>query len=704
MRRIDAPVALALALAIAAPIAATAAPAGGESRMPAAQHPARTAIIDDGLAARLDGTRLLVSATAREGEDWDALSARALGDSAKGPALEGASGGGALVPGRSVEIPLRLWPAGLGARALLALFPGDSVGDAGWRHVVTPGATPWSLAVLFTGSGRLHDRLRNVAGGASTCRIGEIVVVGTEILRPELRPSGRPAPIAESLPSPSRGPAESAGPILRGSGTSLELVTDLARRALRAAEQASAARATPPDASRDADRQDGTAIADERPDEPNRDEPPVTTSTLLDECSPIDGDEAGDDIVTEPAPASDDDAFRPRPGERSDDGVLRYDVDAAGPFAVYRLRAGETLYTHVVLRFTGILSGREVNLAAQRIARRSGITDVTDIAIGSAIRIPLADLLPEYLPKAHPRRVASEQERAESGRLARRERRRNLTGVHVIVDSGHGGLDPGAGGAVAWEDDHVYDIACRVMAVLADRTHASVHPLVRDRSSGHAPLARLRRDTDEELLTTPPLALSGISTRVAVNLRWMMANDIRRKLTANGVSEERIVFISVHADSLHESATGAMAYFPAARLRTTSCAIPSDPAYRAAAEANAKNAFAMTRRETLRAEGLSRDLGEAIIGSVRAKGLGVHGFSPVRGSIVRSGLMVPAVLRYNRVPASVLIEACNLNNKNDQRALRDPVFRQQFAEAVVDGLVGYFDGHDGPGRKASGRR
>jgi N-acetylmuramoyl-L-alanine amidase len=66
--------------------------------------------------------------------------------------------------------------------------------------------------------------------------------------------------------------------------------------------------------------------------------------------------------------------------------------------------------------------------------------------------------------------------------------------------------------------------------------------------------------------------------------------------------------------------------------------------------------------------------------------------------------MVPAVLRYNRVPASVLIEACNLNNKSDQRALRDPVYRQQFAEAVVDGLVGYFDGREPASAKPGGRR
>ena len=54
--------------------------------------------------------------------------------------------------------------------------------------------------------------------------------------------------------------------------------------------------------------------------------------------------------------------------------------------------------------------------------------------------------------------------------------------------------------------------------------------------------------------------------------------------------------------------------------------------------------------------------------------------------------MVPAVLRFNRIPASVLVEVVNLNNKNDQLRLRDPAFRQAFAESMVDGLLGYFDG------------
>jgi N-acetylmuramoyl-L-alanine amidase len=174
----------------------------------------------------------------------------------------------------------------------------------------------------------------------------------------------------------------------------------------------------------------------------------------------------------------------------------------------------------------------------------------------------------------------------------------------------------------------------------------------------------------------------------------MLANDLRRKLLEQGAGEDQIVFLSLHADSLHESATGAMAYHASARLRAPACGVPDDPLYRRCREATEANAFEMSRREMLRSEGLSRQLAETLIASLREGGVGVHGFSPVRGSIQRGGHMVPAVLRYNRVPASVLLEVCNLNNASDRRHLRDPVFRQQVAEAVVDGLVDHYDGRE----------
>ena len=49
-----------------------------------------------------------------------------------------------------------------------------------------------------------------------------------------------------------------------------------------------------------------------------------------------------------------------RPGERSADGSLVYDKDASGPYAGYRLRPGEALYSAVVGRYTGRTSADDV--------------------------------------------------------------------------------------------------------------------------------------------------------------------------------------------------------------------------------------------------------------------------------------------------------------------------------------------------------
>jgi N-acetylmuramoyl-L-alanine amidase len=51
---------------------------------------------------------------------------------------------------------------------------------------------------------------------------------------------------------------------------------------------------------------------------------------------------------------------------------------------------------------------------------------------------------------------------------------------------------------------------------------------------------------------------------------------------------------------------------------------------------------------------------------------------------------VPAVLRYNAVPAKILLEICNLANDEDRRLLQTRVFRDRVAEAVVDGVLAYF--------------
>jgi N-acetylmuramoyl-L-alanine amidase len=377
------------------------------------------------------------------------------------------------------------------------------------------------------------------------------------------------------------------------------------------------------------------------------------------------------------------------------DGELEYGEDDRGRYAVYRLRAGEALYSSVVIRFTGRVDADEVNSTAALVARRSGIRDVTDIPVGFPVKIPLELLTPEYLPGDDPRRIAYEAGlREAAGLAAERGRAANLRGVVVILDAGHGGVDPGASNGRVWEDDYAYDIMVRVKEVLERKTSATVHATIRDQSQGFRPHnGRFKsRDTDEVLLTTPHFHhKSSGQTAVAVNLRWYLSNSLYRQAKARGVSSDRVVFVSFHADSLHPSLRGAMVYVPGREYRPRSYGKSGEP-YRRYKEFREQPEVRFSGRDLTRSEGLSRALAKELVGDLRSSRIMIHPHKPVRDHVVRGGrAWVPAVLRYNQVPTSVLVEVCNLNNRTDQKRIADPDFRQLFAEAFVRGLESHFE-------------
>ncbi|NLN10109.1 MAG: hypothetical protein GX178_00680 [Acidobacteria bacterium] len=67
----------------------------------------------------------------------------------------------------------------------------------------------------------------------------------------------------------------------------------------------------------------------------------------------------------------------------------------------------------------------------------------------------------------------------------------------------------------------------------------------------------------------------------------------------------------------------------------------------------------------------------------------------MRETIIRNRrAWVPAVLRYNEVPARILLEVCNLSNAEDRQLLRTQEFRQRVAAAVVAALLDYYDEAD----------
>src|SRR5262249_27554846 len=147
---------------------------------------------------------------------------------------------------------------------------------------------------------------------------------------------------------------------------------------------------------------------------------------------------------------------------------------------------------------------------------------------------------------------------------------RDLEGVTVILDAGHGGRDIGASRNGVWESDYVYDVLCRIRARLEKTTAAQVLTTIKDGQYAYRIFdsRRLPLNEMEEILTSPPLRLaSSVPNQVGVNLRWYLANSYLRSLVAKGVDPEKVVFASLHADSLHPSLRGAMIYVPGEQYR-----------------------------------------------------------------------------------------------------------------------------------------
>jgi N-acetylmuramoyl-L-alanine amidase len=261
--------------------------------------------------------------------------------------------------------------------------------------------------------------------------------------------------------------------------------------------------------------------------------------------------------------------------QASDDGSLEYAEDTRGPYAGYRLKRGEALYSAVVVRYTGRTDSDDVNALAKELAERSGIADITDIPVDYLVKIPLDVLEPEYLPASHPRRREAEAARARVATSLKKQpvakTGGGLEGVVVILDPGHGGRDLGTQNNGVWEHDYVYDVTCRLYRLLDSHTAARVVITLEDKETGCAPSKRDRLEANRQgtIKTHPPfIARNDGDARIGVNLRWYLANSIYRDAVANGTGSDRVVFLSIHADARHPSLRGLMVYVPGHRLRT----------------------------------------------------------------------------------------------------------------------------------------
>jgi N-acetylmuramoyl-L-alanine amidase len=373
---------------------------------------------------------------------------------------------------------------------------------------------------------------------------------------------------------------------------------------------------------------------------------------------------------------------------------LEYGEDAQGRFAIYRLRKGEALYSAVVVRFTGRLHAEDVNAKAAEIAARNGIADVHAMPVGFPVRIPVEDLAPEFRPPGDPERVAEEKTRLEAAQFANKVRSADLSGVTLVLDAGHGGRDTGALADGLEEAAYVYDIACRVDRQVRGSTRARVVPTVaRDAPCAAASADAVASTRSARVLTTPPYAIDDAA--VGVHFRWYLANSVYKNVRLYGGHEDRTVFISLHADSLHPAVRGTMVYVPGEKFLNGSYGKAGEP-YDSRREVREARMVSFSHKEKVQAEGMSRDLADHIVSAFRAADLPLHAFEPVRGNVIRGGReWVPAILRYNRIPARVLVEICNLNNPDDRRLLRTRRYRERVAEAIVEALVAFYGGGEG---------
>ena len=346
--------------------------------------------------------------------------------------------------------------------------------------------------------------------------------------------------------------------------------------------------------------------------------------------------------------------------------------------AVYRLKKGEALYSAVVVRFTGRVDADDVNDIAQKLMAYNGIRNATKIADGTPIRIPARFLDEEIL-----RGKVPAAPRAFGPLIRPRQPSRNE--LHVVLDAGHGGNDPGTMIHGWVEDEIAYDLMIRIKLGLQGRG-VKVYSTVRDKKTGDqvnrgSPLANNR---DEYVKVTPEYYMA--DSRTAVNLRIYLIEDLYRWMVQRGIPPENIFLISIHLDHLHPTLDGAMVYFPGADERASQYKATGS-IYRSYKEGRL-GAISFSRREIENAEVASENFAFDLIEHFRRAQIPVHKYEPVRSYVYRHDhKWAPGIIRYSRVPTSILLEAANLSNRDDLWRIRSANFRQRLAEAVVKALV-----------------
>lgn len=379
---------------------------------------------------------------------------------------------------------------------------------------------------------------------------------------------------------------------------------------------------------------------------------------------------------------------------------LTYIARGGKQYGVYKLKSGEALYSAVGVRFTNYEDHGDILRALETIISESGIKNPRKLKPGSKVYVPVAMLADRFKPSDTPERQNYDEVIQTAKELrAHSPVSKDLSGVVVVLDPGHGGSDPGTRRVdkqfQLYEDEIAYDIVCRIKGKLEAQTGARVYVTMFDPDQKFVPSDRekFELDKDEVVLTTPRYV--NADARISANLRWYLANSIYRKELKAGTDPNKVIFTSIHCDALFNGELrGTMVYVPGAQYRHDTSSGWPPAVYAKYSEVNEKRGFSSTTTERKRDEALSRNFAQSVLNALPKHRIKRHEpGDPIRNVIWRNGgkAIIPAVLRNNEIPTKVLIETANLTNDTDCKWVSQPWWRDQFADAYVAGLKDYFN-------------